>query len=87
MTSPMLAILALNLLLVAVLLGLLRAFYGPSLADRMLSILLIGTGGVAIVILLAFVLAAPALLDVALVMALLAAVAIITLTQKEASDD
>lgn len=87
MNSVTLTVLALIVLLVAVLAGLLRALHGPSLADRMLSILLIGSGGVAIVLLLALALAAPALLDVALVMALLAAVAVVALTQEEARDD
>lgn len=87
MITSTLAVLALIILLVAVIIGLLRAFWGSSLEDRMLSVLLIGTGGVAITLLLSFALAAPALLDVALVMALLAAVAVIALTNGAASDD
>lgn len=87
MNGSILVVLALVLLLAAMLAGLLRALHGPSLADRMLSILLIGTGGVAMVLLLAFALSAPALLDVALVMALLAAVAVVALTREEACDD
>ena len=87
MITSTLAVLALNMLLAAVIIGLLRAFWGASLEDRMLSVLLIGTGGVAITLLLSFALAAPALLDVALVMALLAAVAVIALTKGAASDD
>ncbi|WP_370278974.1 monovalent cation/H+ antiporter complex subunit F [Pontibacterium sp.] len=87
MSISTLAVLALNILLAAVIIGLLRAFWGASLEDRMLSVLLIGTGGVAITLLLSFALAAPALLDVALVMALLAAVAVIALTKGDASDD
>jgi len=85
--SGSLTVIALALLLAAMVVGLLRALHGPSLADRMLSILLIGSGGVAIVLLLAFALSAPALLDVALVMALLAAVTVVAMTQEEARDD
>ncbi|WP_051560547.1 monovalent cation/H+ antiporter complex subunit F [Marinobacterium jannaschii] len=81
------AVLALILLLAAMVLGLSRALLGPTLADRMLSVLLLGTCGVAIVLLLGFVLAAPALIDVALVMALLAAVAVVALTQEVIGDD
>lgn len=85
--SGSLTVIALALLLAAMVVGLLRALHGSSLADRMLSILLIGSGGVAIVLLLAFALSAPALLDVALVMALLAAVTVVAMTQEEARDD
>lgn len=87
MMTSTLAVLALNLLLIAVVFGLVRAFWGTSLEDRMLSVLLIGTGGVAITLLLSFALSAPALLDVALVMALLAVVAVIALTKGVTRDD
>lgn len=63
--------------------GLIRAMRGPTLQDRMLSVLLLGTGGVALLLLMAFALTAPALVDVALVLALLAAVAAAALTRRE----
>jgi multicomponent Na+:H+ antiporter subunit F len=67
--------------------GLVRAMIGPSLQDRMLSVQLLGTGGVALLLLLSPLLAIPALIDVALVLALLAAVAAAALTRREIDDD
>jgi multicomponent Na+:H+ antiporter subunit F len=67
--------------------GLVRAMVGPSLQDRMLSVQLLGTGGVALLLLLSSLLAIPALIDVALVLALLAAVAAAALTRREIDDD
>ncbi len=75
------------LLLLTMVLGLVRALRGPSLQDRMLSVLLLGTGGVGLLLLLAFMLEQPALIDVALVLALLAAMTAAALTRREASDD
>ncbi|MBT8429527.1 MAG: multiple resistance and pH regulation protein F [Gammaproteobacteria bacterium] len=63
-----------------------RAMIGPSLQDRMLSVQLLGTGGVAVLLLLSPLLAMPALIDVALVLALLAAVAAAALTRREVDD-
>lgn len=54
--------------------GLLRILRGPTRADRMLAAQLFGTTGVAVLLILAEALARPALRDVALVFALLAAV-------------
>lgn len=74
-------------LLVTLLLGLVRALRGPSLQDRMLSVQLLGTGGVALVLMLAAVMEAPPLIDVALVLALLAAVAAVAVTRREVDRD
>ena len=63
-------------LLLNILAGLVRVLRGPTPADRMLSAQLFGTTGVAILLLLAEALSAPALRDVALVLALLSAVAV-----------
>jgi multicomponent Na+:H+ antiporter subunit F len=52
----------------------------------MLSVQLLGTGGVAVLLLLSPLLAIPALIDVALVLALLAAVAAAALTRREVDD-
>jgi len=70
-------------LLLALTMGLARALYGPSLQDRLLSVQLLSTGGVAMLLLLAPLVAVPALIDVALVLALLAAVAAAALTRRE----
>ena len=78
---------ALVLLLLTLTVGLVRALRGPTLQDRMLSVQLLGTGGVAFLLLLAVLLGIPALLDVALVLALLAAVAAAALTRREVGHD
>lgn len=54
--------------------GFVRIVRGPTVPDRMMAALLLGTTGVAVLLLLAEALHAPALRDVALVFALLAAV-------------
>lgn len=64
-------------LLLLLLGGMYRVLRGPSDADRMMAAQLYGTTAVAILLLLSFALEAPALIDVALVMALLAAIATI----------
>lgn len=74
--SGVLAIVAIALL-VSLLAGLVPVFRGKAPADRMLAAQLTGTTTVAILVLLSQVMAMPALLDVALVFALLAAVTLI----------
>ncbi len=54
--------------------GFLRVVRGPTAADRMSAALLFGTGGVAVLLLLAEGMGAPALKDVALVFVVLATV-------------
>lgn len=61
-------------LLANLLAALLRIVRGPTAADRMLAALLFGTTGVAVLLLLAHAVGDPALVDVALVFALLAAI-------------
>ena len=58
-------------------LGLVRIWRGPGFADRMLAAQLLGTTGVALLIVLAERMAQPALRDVALVLALLALLAVL----------
>ena len=60
-------------LLASVAAGLVRVRRGPTAIDRMLAAQLVGTGGAAMLVLLAEVMAVPAARDVALVLALLAA--------------
>lgn len=62
------------LLLLSILIGLGRIFLGPTPADRILAVQLSGTGGVAILLIFSKAADLSALLDVALVYALLAAV-------------
>jgi multicomponent Na+:H+ antiporter subunit F len=64
---------AAGLVLAMAALGLVRIFYGPRDADRMIAVQLIGTCGVAILLLLAAASQATPITDVALILALLAA--------------
>jgi len=72
---------ALLVVMVSVLAGLVRVIRGPTRADRMLSAQLLGTAGVAVLVLSTAALDRLALLDAALILALLAAVAVIAFTR------
>lgn len=61
--------------LVMVALGLVRILRGPTDADRMMAVQLLGSGGVAALLLLATGTGMPSVVDVALVLAVLAAFA------------
>ncbi|USD36457.1 monovalent cation/H+ antiporter complex subunit F [Ferrimonas sp. SCSIO 43195] len=61
-------------LLINLVVGMWRVVWGPTAADRMLSVQLLGTSLVAILLILAQALGHSALVDVALVFALLSAV-------------
>ena len=63
------------LILVMVAVGLIRILRGPDDADRMMAAQLLGTGGIAIVLLLGAATGETATIDVALTLALLAAFA------------
>ena len=71
MTEFLLGAAAFVLLTVTV--GLLRLLRGPADADRVMAAQLLGTGAVAVLLLVATALRAAAVVDVALVLALLAA--------------
>jgi multicomponent Na+:H+ antiporter subunit F len=62
--------------------GLWRVMRGPTAADRMLAAQLFGTTAVAVLLLLAEGMGQPALRDIALVFALLAAVAAVAFVQR-----
>lgn len=62
--------------------GLVRIMRGPTSADSMLAAQLIGTTGVGILLLLAEAMSAPALRDVALALALLAALAAVAFVRR-----
>lgn len=64
-------------MLLSILGGLIRILRGPSPAERMLAAQLFGTASVAMLLILSHLMAMPALLDVALVFALLAAVTLV----------
>ena len=64
---------AAGFVLATVALGLLRVLRGPGEADRMMAAQLVGSGGVAVLLLLAAATATPSIVDVAMMLALLAA--------------
>lgn len=68
--------------LASVLLALVRVGRGPTAFDCMLAAQIFSTGGVAVLLLLAFALPAAALVDVALVLALLAQVAAVAFVRR-----
>ncbi|WP_028238261.1 monovalent cation/H+ antiporter complex subunit F [Stutzerimonas azotifigens] len=77
------------LLLLTMALGLWRVLRGPGRVDRLQAVQLCGTSGTALLLVLAQALQAPALRDVALVLALLAALlsaALVQLLRRGAHD-
>lgn len=64
-----------GILLLAIAASLTRIWQGPTSADRIMGAQIAGTGGIAVVLLIGFAGTGPAALDVALVLALLAAFA------------
>lgn len=60
-------------LLITIMVGLWRVVMGPSRIDRLISVQLFGTAGTALLLILSQTQSLPALLDVALILALLAA--------------
>jgi len=64
---------AAGFVLVTVAVGLVRILSGPGDADRIMAAQLLGTGGIAALLLLAQAMSVPAAIDVGLVLALLAA--------------
>jgi multicomponent Na+:H+ antiporter subunit F len=72
----------LGFILAMLALGLVRVLRGPNDADRMMAVQLIGTGGIAALLLLGAVTGATAVVDVALTIALLATFAAIAMVKK-----
>jgi multicomponent Na+:H+ antiporter subunit F len=73
---------ALGFILAMLALGLIRVLRGPGEADRMMAAQLIGTGGIAALLLLGSVADLTAAIDVALTLALLATFASIAFVKK-----
>ncbi|MCC6203338.1 MAG: multiple resistance and pH regulation protein F [Gammaproteobacteria bacterium] len=71
--------------LVTVALGLARVLYGPGEADRLMAAQLLGSGGVAVLLLLAVAMDSPPVIDVALMLALLATFASVAFVNKAPS--
>ncbi|HUN97987.1 MAG TPA: monovalent cation/H+ antiporter complex subunit F [Bradyrhizobium sp.] len=74
--------LALGFILAMLALGLVSILRGPEDTDRMMAAQLIGTGGIAALLLLGTVTGVPAAIDVALTLALLATFASIAFVKK-----
>lgn len=66
--------------------GFVRVLVGPTPSDRMMAAQLIGTTGIATLLVLGQLIQVPALVDVALIFALLAAVAVSAFTRRQGSD-
>lgn len=79
-------LLAALFLLATIALGFLRVHRGPSRADRIASAQLVGTGGVAVTLLLSAASGNGAIIDVGLVLALLAAFAAVAFVKSTAAD-
>lgn len=71
--------------LAMVALGLFRVLHGPAEADRMMAAQLIGTGGVAVLLLMAAATGTRSIVDVALVLAVLAAFASVAFVSNASS--
>ncbi len=78
--------LALIVLILSLCIGLIRIFRGPTLEDRIMSVQLMGTTGVGILLILGLLLNMPASIDIALVLAMLAAISVVALTRREATE-
>jgi multicomponent Na+:H+ antiporter subunit F len=76
-------------LMFSLFLGLLQVMRGPGSGDRILATQLVGTAGVGLLLLLSLLLEQPGLIDVALVLGLLSAVAAAAFTARhqESGDD
>ena len=77
---------ALGFILAMLALGMMRILRGPGDADRMMAAQLIGTGGIAALLLLGAVTRVAEAIDVALTIALLATFASIAFAKKELPD-
>lgn len=74
-------------ILASVAAGLARLFRGPSGADRLMAAQLTGSGGVAVLLLLSAALSEPAVIDVALMLAILAVFASIGFVNWRSAED
>ena len=74
------------LVLATVVVGLLRVLRGPGIADRVMAAQLLGTGGIAVLLLLGAATGSPGLTDAALTPAPLAAFATVALVRGAPGD-
>jgi multicomponent Na+:H+ antiporter subunit F len=78
---------AAGLILLSVAVGLVRVLYGPTSADRMMAAQLLGTGGIAGMLLLAYASEVAAVVDVALVLAVVSGFAGISFARSGKNPD
>ena len=78
---------AAGFVLAMVALGLVRVLHGPADADRLMAAQLLGTGGIATLLLLAAATKAPGIADAALTLALLAAFAAVAFVNNVPGSD
>ncbi len=87
MTMPDVFLMFALVLLLTMTAGLVRVVIGPTPADRMMAAQLLGTSGIGVLVLLSTALGIPALIDVGLIFALLAAVAVAAFTRRRVGQD
>lgn len=75
------------IMVLILLIGLWRVLSGPTASDRMLAAQLFGTAGVSILLLTAVAQQQPALLNIALVLAMLAPLTLIAFVKLQGSSD
>jgi multicomponent Na+:H+ antiporter subunit F len=85
MNEPLLA--AAGLIILTVAIGLIRILRGPDDVDRLMAVQLLGTGGIAALLLTAYATGVPGVDDVALGLALLAAFATMAFVNLLETDD
>jgi multicomponent Na+:H+ antiporter subunit F len=85
MNEPLLA--AAGLIILTVAIGLVRILRGPDDVDRLMAVQLLGTGGIAALLLTAYATGVPGVDDVALGLALLAAFATMAFVNLLETDD
>ena len=85
MTITDFLLLAAAFVLLMVAIGLARILYGPADVDRILSVQLIGSGGVAVLLLLSVGMNLPPVMDVALMVGLLATFLAVTFLRDAAN--
>jgi len=87
MTMPAVFLTLALVLLITMAAGLIRIVIGPTPADRMMAAQLLGTSGIGVLMLLSPALGIPALIDVGLIFALLAAVSVAAFTRRRVGQD
>jgi multicomponent Na+:H+ antiporter subunit F len=83
--SPQFLVAAAGFVMITVIVGLARILYGPADADRIMAAQLLGTGGIATLLLVGVARGQPAAVDIALTLAMLAALASVAFVKNATS--